>query len=141
MKERKDSIMIYVEMERNMTQQKGMSRMSYVNEIAKEIRNARHYQRLKLREVANQSGLSVGFICDIEKGRKNPSLDSICRIQKALKLGDKLERLYAQEQQIEESTIKMMKDLNEVRYINDENAKRAKISVIIDDLVNGKYNL
>lgn len=34
--------------------------------------------------VALEAGLSKSYLCDVEKGRRNPSFTIICRIAKAL---------------------------------------------------------
>lgn len=53
----------------------------YYNKINK----IRKEKGLTLAELSNLSGISVGYLCHLEKGsRKNPSLEIMQRIAKAL---------------------------------------------------------
>jgi len=54
--------------------------------IGAKIKDARREKGLKQIELAERSGLSNTTICDIEKGRMIPSVDSLFRIASALEL-------------------------------------------------------
>lgn len=45
--------------------------------LGNELRHLRKLRRLTLLEVSEQTGLSVSFLSDIERGRTNPSLESL----------------------------------------------------------------
>ena len=46
--------------------------------LGKRIRSARKECQLTQQELADQSGLAVKTIQDIEKGRKNPTYETLC---------------------------------------------------------------
>jgi transcriptional regulator with XRE-family HTH domain len=48
------------------------------------IRRYRHWKRLSRRELAARSGLSPVFLGEIERGEKDPSSASLCRIANGL---------------------------------------------------------
>lgn len=52
-----------------------------IGQRLKEIRKKRKYT---LRKLANLTGLSHGYIADIERGRCNPSLKSLTKLAKSL---------------------------------------------------------
>lgn len=47
------------------------------------LRELRHERQLKLKAVAQASGISVPYLSDIERGRTNPSLDTLQAIAQA----------------------------------------------------------
>ena len=48
-----------------------------VNELPETLRFLRKINNLKLREVAEQTGLSISFLSDVERGRTSPSLSTV----------------------------------------------------------------
>ena len=49
------------------------------------IRKLREEKGIKLWELAEQAGISIGYLCHLEKGtRKNPSFDVMNNISQAL---------------------------------------------------------
>ncbi|MDK2824543.1 MAG: hypothetical protein PWP71_2461 [Clostridia bacterium] len=54
--------------------------------IGEKIRQAREAKGLKQTELARMAELANSTICDIEKGRLEPSLKSLNKISKALEL-------------------------------------------------------
>lgn len=52
--------------------------------IGNKLHQLRKQRGYSLRELAKKTGLSHGFICDIEHGRCNPSLEKLSIIAKAL---------------------------------------------------------
>jgi len=54
--------------------------------VGKKLRQLRKQQGLSLRILANNSGLSHSFICDVEHGRSNPSIASLQALARALEV-------------------------------------------------------
>lgn len=55
------------------------------NYIQNQIKQIRIIQGLTLEDVSKRTGLSVGYICHLEKGsRNNPSYNAMVKIAKAL---------------------------------------------------------
>lgn len=52
--------------------------------LGKRIRSARKECQLTQQELANQAGLAVKTIQDIEKGRKNPTYETLCLLVERL---------------------------------------------------------
>lgn len=51
-----------------------------MNNIAVELRALRVAHRLTLAEVAEQTGISVSFLSDVERGRTDPSLETLRKL-------------------------------------------------------------
>lgn len=47
----------------------------------REIRESKNLSQLKL---AHMTGLTQAFVCELETGRKNPSISSLVKVAKAL---------------------------------------------------------
>lgn len=68
-------------------------------EIGPKVRYLRKQQKLTLQELAQKAQISVSYLGDIEKGRSNPSIDTLLNIAKALEtppsyfLDDKIDLL------------------------------------------------
>lgn len=41
---------------------------------------ARRKRRLTLREVADEAGISISFLCDLENGRSSPSIETVAKL-------------------------------------------------------------
>lgn len=55
------------------------------NYIQNQIKEIRIIQGLTLEDISKRTGLSVGYICHLEKGsRNNPSYNSMVKISRAL---------------------------------------------------------
>ena len=52
------------------------------------IREKREELGLSQKELAEKSGITQSFLCDIEQGRSQPSIDVAIKIAKALKVKD-----------------------------------------------------
>lgn len=63
-----------------------------MNEFGDALKEARIKARKKLRETAEHIGLSIGYLSDIEQGRKSPpDLETVRKLQDFLRFeGDKL---------------------------------------------------
>jgi transcriptional regulator with XRE-family HTH domain len=53
-----------------------------MSKLAQEFRNARTSRGLTLADVAANTGLSVGYISDIERGRTRPSLQTLGTLER-----------------------------------------------------------
>ena len=54
--------------------------------VGERIKRLRKAKRLTQQALAEKTGLTNTYICDIEKGRTNPSLKSLERISEALEV-------------------------------------------------------
>ena len=54
--------------------------------VGKKIKEERLKLGLTQKEVAERSGISTSYICDIEVGRTNPSLKTLEKISRALEI-------------------------------------------------------
>lgn len=62
--------------------------------LCERLRELRSERDLRLKDVAARSGLSVPYLSDLERGRTNPSLDTL-RVLSAASVADNLgERLF-----------------------------------------------
>lgn len=52
--------------------------------LSVKLKNLREERNLKLKELAEKSGISVSFISDIEHDRRNPSIETLKKLAKAL---------------------------------------------------------
>ena len=55
-----------------------------IRQLGESVRYQRELCGLTQLAVALEAGLSKSYLCDVEKGRRNPSFAIICRIAKAL---------------------------------------------------------
>lgn len=53
-------------------------------EIGQKIKHLRTENDYTLKQLAEKTGLSISFISDIENGRRNPSLDNLDKLSRAL---------------------------------------------------------
>ncbi|MCJ7841273.1 helix-turn-helix domain-containing protein [Lederbergia sp. NSJ-179] len=56
-------------------------------DIGKRIRNLRESKKLKVTELAKKSFISQPYLSDIEKGKTQPSIDTLKAICNALEIG------------------------------------------------------
>jgi transcriptional regulator with XRE-family HTH domain len=57
-----------------------------VHNLGEKIKTLRKQARLTLKSLAQKSNISISYLCDIEKGRSNPSLETLESIAAALKV-------------------------------------------------------
>jgi len=50
------------------------------------IRNQRKVKRMSLRVLSEKSGVSAGFLCDVELGKRSMSIDTLKRVAEALEV-------------------------------------------------------
>ena len=55
-------------------------------ELGRKIKNYRLKKKLSLKQLAGRANISLSFLCDIEQGRSNPSLETLQGIASALGL-------------------------------------------------------
>jgi len=55
-----------------------------IRQLGESIRYQRDIRGLTQLGLALEAGLSKSYLCDVEKGRRNPSFTIVCRIAKAL---------------------------------------------------------
>ena len=51
--------------------------------LCERLRELRQERHLRLKDVADQAGISVPYLSDLERGRTNPSLDTLQTLAKA----------------------------------------------------------
>lgn len=59
-----------------------------MNSVGKIIKAERLKVGLSQKSLAEKANISCSFLCDIEKGRANPALQTLEKIAKALKITD-----------------------------------------------------
>jgi transcriptional regulator with XRE-family HTH domain len=50
------------------------------------IRDQRKTKKMSLRVLAEKSGLSAGFLCDVELGKRSMTIDTLKKVAKALQV-------------------------------------------------------
>ena len=95
------------------------------------IRSRRQELNMSLRELSKQSGLSIGFLSLVERGRSSPALTSLSNVAKAL--GVELSSFFpAEEEQNEaEETKQRVSPLPYVSRANDA----AELSIILSQRI------
>jgi transcriptional regulator with XRE-family HTH domain len=63
-----------------------VSKLDGPEQIGAEVRSARKKRGMTLQQLSEQTGLSIGYLSMLERGRSNPSLASLLRIAGALNL-------------------------------------------------------
>jgi len=51
--------------------------------IGKRILSARRRERVSLRKTAESAGLSVAYVCDLENGKRMPTIKTLMKLSKA----------------------------------------------------------
>lgn len=99
--------------------------------IGAAIRSRRQELNMSLRELSKQSGLSIGFLSLVERGRSSPALTSLSNVAKAL--GVELSSFFpAEEEQNEaEETKQRLSPLPYVSRANDA----AELSIILSQRI------
>ena len=57
-----------------------------MSEVGDKIKSERRKKSLKQKELAKLAGISNTYLCDIEKGRSNPSIETLKTIAIALQV-------------------------------------------------------
>lgn len=87
--------------------------------LGKRIRSARKECQLTQQELADQSGLAVKTIQDIEKGRKNPTYETLCLLID--RLGVSANTLFPSKSTIDAETLQHL--LGKLQACNKPNQK------------------
>lgn len=66
-------------------------RLKYTNSFAKEFRDKKQKKGLTFREIEEKTGIGIPNLCDISKGKINPSLSRAILLAKTLDI--KLDQL------------------------------------------------
>lgn len=72
-----------------MPEEKRKVRKAILTDFAKNVRKRRHELELTQEELAERADFHVNYIGGIERGQRNPSLESIVLLARALKLSPK----------------------------------------------------
>ena len=98
--------------------------------IGAAIRSRRRELTMSLRELSKQSGLSIGFLSLVERGRSSPALTSLSNVAKAL--GVELSSFFPAEEENEaEETKQRASPLPYVSRANDA----AKLAIILSQRI------
>lgn len=87
--------------------------------LGKRIRSARKDLRLTQQELADQSGLAVKTIQDIEKGRKNPTYETLCLLID--RLGISANTLFPSKSAVDSETLQLL--FGKLQACNKQNQK------------------
>jgi len=100
--------------------------------IGAAIRSRRQELNLSLRELSKQSGLSIGFLSLVERGRSSPALTSLSNVAKAL--GVELSSFFpAEEEELNEAE-ETKQRVSPLPYVNRAN-DAAKLSIILSQRI------
>ena len=87
--------------------------------LGKRIRSARKDCQLTQQELADQAGLAVKTIQDIEKGRKNPTYETLCLLID--RLGVSANTLFPSKSVVDTETLQCL--LGKLQTCNEQNQK------------------
>lgn len=87
--------------------------------LGKRIRSARKECQLTQQELADQSGLAVKTIQDIEKGRKNPTYETLCLLID--RMGISANTLFPPKSAVDTEMLQLL--LGKLRACNQQNPK------------------
>ncbi len=100
--------------------------------IGAAIRSRRQELNLSLRELSKQSGLSIGFLSLVERGRSSPALTSLSNVAKAL--GVELSSFFPAEEEEQNEAEETKQRVSPLPYVNRAN-DAAKLSIILSQRI------
>ena len=100
--------------------------------IGAAIRSRRQELNMSLRELSKQSGLSIGFLSLIERGRSSPALTSLSNVAKAL--GVELSSFFPAEEEEQNEAEETKQRVSPLPYVNRAN-DAAKLSIILSQRI------
>ena len=100
--------------------------------IGAAIRSRRQELNMSLRELSKQSGLSIGFLSLIERGRSSPALTSLSNVAKAL--GVELSSFFPAEEEEQNEAEETKQRMSPLPYVNRAN-DAAKLSIILSQRI------
>ncbi len=69
--------------------ERGKTKNELLKALSKTIKSKRQKLNLTQEELAEESGLHVNYIGGVERAQRNPSIDSLVRIARALEISPK----------------------------------------------------
>lgn len=100
--------------------------------IGAAIRSRRQELNMSLRELSKQSGLSIGFLSLVERGRSSPALTSLSNVAKAL--GVELSSFFPAEEEEQNEAEETKQRVSPLPYVNRAN-DAAKLSIILSQRI------
>ena len=100
--------------------------------IGAAIRSRRQELNLSLRELSKQSGLSIGFLSLVERGRSSPALTSLSNVAKALRV--ELSSFFPAEEEEQNEAEETKQRVSPLPYVNRAN-DAAKLSIILSQRI------
>jgi transcriptional regulator with XRE-family HTH domain len=100
--------------------------------IGAAIRSRRQELTMSLRELSKQSGLSIGFLSLVERGRSSPALTSLSNVAKAL--GVELSSFFPAEEEEQNEAEETKQRVSPLPYVNRAN-DAAKLSIILSQRI------
>ncbi len=100
--------------------------------IGAAIRSRRRELTMSLRELSKQSGLSIGFLSLVERGRSSPALTSLSNVAKAL--GVELSSFFPAEGEEENEAEETKQRVSPLPYVSRAN-DAAKLAIILSQRI------
>jgi transcriptional regulator with XRE-family HTH domain len=100
--------------------------------IGAAIRSRRRELTMSLRELSKQSGLSIGFLSLVERGRSSPALTSLSNVAKAL--GVELSSFFPAEEEEENEAEETKQRVSPLPYVSRAN-DAAKLAIILSQRI------
>ena len=100
--------------------------------IGAAIRSRRQELNLSLRELSKQSGLSIGFLSLVERGRSSPALTSLSNVAKAL--GVELSSFFPAEEEEQNEAEETKQRVSPLPYVTRAN-DAAELSIILSQRI------
>ena len=96
------------------------------------IRSRRQELNMSLRELSKQSGLSIGFLSLVERGRSSPALTSLSNVAKAL--GVELSSFFPAEEEEQNEAEETKQRVSPLPYVSRAN-DAAELSIILSQRI------
>jgi transcriptional regulator with XRE-family HTH domain len=100
--------------------------------IGAAIRSRRQELNMSLRELSKQSGLSIGFLSLVERGRSSPALTSLSNVAKAL--GVELSSFFPAEEEEQNEAEETKQRVSPLPYVNRANDE-ARLAIILSQRI------
>ncbi len=100
--------------------------------IGAAIRSRRQELNLSLRELSKQSGLSIGFLSLVERGRSSPALTSLSNVAKALRV--ELSSFFPAEEEEQNEAEETKQRVSPLPYVTRAN-DAAELSIILSQRI------
>ena len=100
--------------------------------IGAAIRSRRQELNMSLRELSKQSGLSIGFLSLVERGRSSPALTSLSNVAKAL--GVELSSFFSAEEEEQNEAEETKQRVSPLPYVSRAN-DAAELAIILSQRI------